>query len=117
MGIQVHPGCVNRQESGAEKISLRKLTLSVSLLTASLMLVAPAQAETWSCSPSSQIVNHIAVVFVSNGQTFERPITGSVLTYKSISLASNDDISYHDLVIGPPFFSQSPMAPTFETFV
>jgi|GEM_PF-6889657 len=49
MGIQVHPGCVNRQESGAEKISLRKLTLSVSLLTASLMLAAPAQAETWSC--------------------------------------------------------------------
>jgi hypothetical protein len=31
--------------------------------------------------------------------------------------ANNDDISYHDLVIGPPFFSHSPMAPTFETFV
>ena len=31
-------------------MTLRKLTLSVGLLAASLMLAAPAQAETWTCS-------------------------------------------------------------------
>ena len=31
-------------------MTLRKLTFSIGLLAASLMLAAPAQAETWSCS-------------------------------------------------------------------
>jgi len=31
-------------------MTLRKLTLSIGLLAVSLMLAAPAQAETWSCS-------------------------------------------------------------------
>ena len=40
-------------------MTLRQLTLSVNLLAASLMLAAPAQAETWSCSPHGGIVDAI----------------------------------------------------------
>ena len=46
LGCEVHPGFVDRQEGGAKKMTLRKLTLSVSPLATSLMLAAPVKVET-----------------------------------------------------------------------
>ena len=52
-------------------MALGKLTLSISLLTASLMLAAPAQAETWTCAfinPNTQKPEKLAIV--RDGGTF-----------------------------------------------
>ena len=52
-------------------MALHKLTLSISLLAASLMLAAPAQAETWTCAfinPNTQKPEKLAIV--RDGGTF-----------------------------------------------
>ena len=52
-------------------MTLRKLMLLVSLLAASLMLAAPAQAETWTCAfinPNTQKPEKLAIV--RDGGTF-----------------------------------------------
>ena len=52
-------------------MTLRKLTLSVSLLVASLMLAAPAQPETWTCAfinPNTQKPEKLEIV--RDGGTF-----------------------------------------------
>ena len=56
-------------------ITLHKLTLSVSLLAASLMLVAPAKAETWSCSYHDKVKKGpMPFCFVRNGGNFDVPV-------------------------------------------
>ena len=53
-------------------MTLHKLTLSVSLLAASLMLVAPAKAETWSCSYHDKVKKGpMPLCFVRNGGNFD----------------------------------------------
>ena len=50
-------------------MTLRKLTLSIGFLAASLMLAAPAQAETWACS----YIEHKkpqTFIFTRKGKTF-----------------------------------------------
>ena len=52
-------------------MTLRKRTLSIGLLAASLMLAAPAKAETWSCAfinPNTQKPEKLAIV--RDGGTF-----------------------------------------------
>ena len=51
-------------------MTLRKLVFSVSLLAASLMLAAPAQAETWSCSYMEKDRRVENIVFVRKGDAF-----------------------------------------------
>lgn len=53
-------------------MTLRQLTLSVSILAASLMLAAPAQAETWSCSYNVAI-RAKPISFVRTGNKFSIP--------------------------------------------
>ena len=56
-------------------MTLRKLTLSIGLLAASLTLAAPAQAETWSCSYYDKVKKGpMPFSFVRNGGTFDVPI-------------------------------------------
>ena len=53
----------------------RKLTLSVSLLAASLMLAAPAQAETWSCTYHDKSAKHPRpIAFTRDGGRFKNKI-------------------------------------------
>ena len=53
-------------------ITLHKLTLPVSLLAASLMLVALEKAETWSCSMHDEVKNGpMPFSFVRNGGNFD----------------------------------------------
>ena len=67
-------------------MTLRKLTLSVSLLATSLLLAAPAQTETWSCSYNDKGKGHpMPFSFVRNGGTFDVPIlqTAFQVVYES----------------------------------
>ena len=59
-------------------MALHKLTLSIGLLAASLMLAAPAQAETWACT--DKFDGNKPFVFVRKGKIFE--LKGSALTFK-----------------------------------
>ena len=62
-------------------MTLRQLTLTVSLLAASLMLASPAQAETWSCSYIDTVKREPKpFVFIRNGKNFD--VQGSPLTLK-----------------------------------
>ena len=59
------------KDDGDKTITLRKLTLSISLLAASLILAASAQAETWTCAfinPNTQKPEKLAIV--RDGGTF-----------------------------------------------
>ena len=51
-------------------MTLRKLTLSVSLLATSLMLATPAQAETWACAHMAWD-KPVATLFTREGNTFQ----------------------------------------------
>ena len=53
-------------------MTLLKLTLSISVLVASLMLVAPANAETWTCSYLVDLKGEeksFSLIFVREGET------------------------------------------------
>ena len=55
-------------------MTLLKLTLSISVLAASLMLVAPAKAETWTCSYMVDLKGEkksFSLVFVREGETIQ----------------------------------------------
>ena len=55
-------------------MTLHKLTFSISLLAASLMLAVPAQAETWSCSYHDKVrKGPMPFMFVRNGDNFDAP--------------------------------------------
>lgn len=63
-------------------MTLRKLTLSIGLLAASLTLAAPAQAETWSCTIThGDTFFGKVVVFTRKGDHFVRQ-QGSLEPYK-----------------------------------
>ena len=68
-------------------MTLRKLTLSVSLLAASLMLAAPAQAETWACSYISPNGKAGTDVLVREGKVFKLKPTG--MSFSIIELSGN----------------------------
>ena len=67
-------------------MTLRKLTLSVSLLAASLMLAAPAQAETWACS-YIETGEAGTDVLVREGKVFKLKPTG--MSFSIIELSGN----------------------------
>ena len=68
-------------------MTLRKLTLSISILAASLMLAAPAKAETWSCAYTAhgKLISGVFVrqptAFTSTGGGFgtKKPIGWAIL--------------------------------------
>ena len=66
-------------------LTLRKLTLSVSLLAASLMLAAPAQAETWSCAYHDKSAKYLRpTAFARDGGRFKNKIlAGFVIVQES----------------------------------
>ena len=80
-------------------MTLRKLTLAIGLLAASLILAAPAQAETWSCSYSSSTGKAYSIVFIREGESFTAP---AAIT-RSYSIIHEDDKQIHlyHRVIGP----------------
>jgi len=53
-------------------MTLRKLTLSISLMAALLTLAAPAQAETWSCSYMEKDGRVENIIFVRKGDSFRQ---------------------------------------------
>ena len=53
-------------------MALYKLTFSIGLLAASLMLSAPAQAETWSCSYMEKDRRVENIIFVRKGDSFRQ---------------------------------------------
>ena len=56
-------------------MSLRKLTLLVSFLAASLMLAVPVKSETWSCSYFDRAKGHpMPFSYILNGDKFGVPI-------------------------------------------
>ena len=56
-------------------MTLRKLTLSISLLAASLMLAAPAQAETWSCAYKTNTIRVLVATRMQGTMTYEGKTT------------------------------------------
>ena len=55
-------------------MTLRKLTLLVSFLAASLMLAVPVKSETWSCSYFDRAKGHpMPFSFIRNGGKFDVP--------------------------------------------
>ena len=74
-------------------MTLHKLTLSIGLLAASLMLAAPAQAETWSCSYIVDLKEgskSYSWIFVRDGAGF-RGIAHSGDQYKYDVIMENED--------------------------
>ena len=56
-------------------MTLRKLTLLVSLLAAPLMLAIPVKSETWSCSYFDKAKGHqMPFSFIRNGGKFDVPV-------------------------------------------
>ena len=76
-------------------MTLRKLTLSISLLAASLMLAAPAQAETWTCSViyKTEPPETRKHVFVRKGDVFRY----NFMDYQIVD-ETDDLISLHHLL-------------------
>ena len=72
-------------------MTLRKLTFSIGLLAASLMLAAPAKAETWSCSYAveAKYGGSKSLVFVREGEGF-RSIVQSGAQYSYRIIAENE---------------------------
>ena len=85
LNLQVHPGSVSQQKGGDKIMALRKFKLSISLLAASLMLAAPAQAETWSCAYYDKSAKHPRpIAFARDGGRFKNKILAEfVIVYES----------------------------------
>ena len=78
-------------------MTLRKLTLSIGLLAALLMLAAPAQAETWFCLLRPAAVPNAdphKLVFVREGDQFVRQPKGQWYDHRII-LETEADIHLH----------------------
>ena len=85
-------------------MALRKFTLSISLLAASLMLAAPAQAETWSCAYYDKSAKHPRpIVFTRDGGRFKNKILAEfVIVHESdqaIHLYAPETITTASIVV------------------
>ena len=85
-------------------MTLRKLTLSVSILAASLMLAAPAQAETWSCAYHDKSAKHPRpIAFTRDGGRFKNKILAEfVIVHESdqaIHLYAPETITTASIVV------------------
>jgi hypothetical protein len=60
----------------AHRVFIATLTLSVSLLAASLILAAPAQAETWSCAFVDDDQKPLTKVFKRDGNKYFQGMSG-----------------------------------------